>query len=116
MGFKDILVHLDEGPRSDARMKIAARLAKANQAHLTGLFVIDIPGTDLFYGAGMPFAGGGGMNQMLTTLRSEANARADAWPATIAIVADRAIASNANAAVLSVDCAIRTKCCECHCP
>ena len=78
MGFKDILVHLDEGPRSDARMKIAARLAKANQAHLTGLFVIDIPGTDLFYGAGMPFAGGGGMNQMLTTLRSEANARAEA--------------------------------------
>lgn len=78
MGFKDILVHLDEGPRSEMRLKIAARLAKQNQAHLTGLFVIDIPGTDLFYGAGMPFAGGGGMNQMLTTLRSEATARAEA--------------------------------------
>jgi nucleotide-binding universal stress UspA family protein len=75
--FKDILVHIDEGPRSATRLKLATDLAKRNQAHLTGLFVIDIPGSDLFYGAGMPFAGGGGMNQMMTTLRTEANGRAE---------------------------------------
>lgn len=76
--FKDILVHLDEGPRSVSRLKIAAALARREGAYLTGLYVIDIPGSDLFYGAGMPFAGGGGMDQLVGSLRAEAVARGEA--------------------------------------
>jgi len=77
MTFKDILVHLDEGPRSGVRLKIAADLARRDGAHLTGIFIADIPGSDLFYGAGMPFAAGGGMDQMVNALRADAMARAE---------------------------------------
>lgn len=76
--FKDILVHLDEGPRSATRLKVAVDLARRQGAHLTGIFVLDIPGSDLFYGAGMPYAGGGGMSEMVNSLRAESAARADA--------------------------------------
>jgi nucleotide-binding universal stress UspA family protein len=76
--LKDILVHLDEGPRSATRLKVAVDLARRHKAHLTGIFVSDIPGSDLFYGAGMPFAAGGGLDQMVNALRAEANSRADA--------------------------------------
>ncbi len=76
--FKDILVHLDEGPRSATRLRIALDLARRHGAHLTGLFVLDIPGSDLFYGAGMPYAGGGGFTEMVNTLRADGAARADA--------------------------------------
>jgi len=77
MMLKDILVHLDEGPRSGTRLKVAVDLAKRHEAHLTGIFVMDLPGSDLFYGAGMPFTGGGGLEQMVNSLRAEAAARAD---------------------------------------
>lgn len=76
--FKDILVHLDEGPRSTTRLKVAVDLARRQGAHLTGIFVLDIPGSDLFYGAGMPYAGGGGMSEMVNSLRADSAARADA--------------------------------------
>jgi len=75
--FKDILVHLDEGPRSAMRLKVAVDLARRQNAHLTGIFVLDIPGSDLFYGAGMPYAGGGGMTEMVNSLRAESATRAD---------------------------------------
>jgi nucleotide-binding universal stress UspA family protein len=77
MMFKDILVHLDEGPRSSTRLKVAVDLARRHGAHLTGIYIIDIPGSDLFYGAGMPYAGGGGMTDMVNSLRAEATARSD---------------------------------------
>ena len=77
MLFKDILVHLDEGPRSATRLKVALDLARRHAAHLTGIYVIDIPGSDLFYGAGMPYAGGGGMNDMVASLRADSAARAE---------------------------------------
>ena len=55
--FKDILVHLDEGPRSATRLKVALDLARRDAAHLTGIFVLDIPGSDLFcWRRGMPDA------------------------------------------------------------
>jgi len=78
MMFKDILVHLDGGPRSATRLKVAVDLARRNEAHLTGIFVVDIPGSDLFYGAGMPYAGGGSMSDMVNSLRADAAAHADA--------------------------------------
>jgi nucleotide-binding universal stress UspA family protein len=77
MSFKDILIHLDEGPRSSTRLKIAVDLARRQKAHLTGIFVVDIPGAALFFGAGMPYVAGGGLEQMASTLRSEALARAE---------------------------------------
>ena len=73
--FKDILVHLDDGPRSAVRLNIAAALARAHGAHLTGFYVVDVPGSDMFYGAGMPFAAGGGLDRMVADLRLEAAAR-----------------------------------------
>jgi nucleotide-binding universal stress UspA family protein len=75
--FKDILVHLDDGPHSATRLKVAVDLARRQGAHLTGIFVLDIPGSDLFYGAGMPYAGGGGMTEMVNSLRADQAARAD---------------------------------------
>jgi nucleotide-binding universal stress UspA family protein len=75
--FKDILVHLDDGPHSSTRLKVAVDLARRQGAHLTGIFVLDIPGSDLFYGAGMPYAGGGGMTEMVNSLRADQAARAD---------------------------------------
>jgi nucleotide-binding universal stress UspA family protein len=77
MTFKDILVHLDEGAPSGTRLKVAIDLAKRHTAHLTGVFVIDIPGSDMFFGTGMLYAGGAGMNEMLTSFRTEAAARAE---------------------------------------
>lgn len=74
--FKDILVHLDEGPRNATRLKVALDLARRQGAHLTGIFVMDLPGSDLFYGAGMPYAGGGGMSDMVNSLRADVAARA----------------------------------------
>lgn len=59
MALKDILVHLDNGPRSSVRLEIAAALARRHGASLTGLGVIDIPSVDFFYGSAMPFAGTG---------------------------------------------------------
>jgi nucleotide-binding universal stress UspA family protein len=50
MELKDILVHLDAGPRSAVRLDIAAGLAARDGAHLTGLYVIDVPPPDMFYG------------------------------------------------------------------
>ena len=76
--FKDILVHLDEGQRSSSRLKVAVDLARRQGAHLTGIFVLDIPRSDLFYGVGMPYAGGGGMTEMVNSLRADGAARADA--------------------------------------
>lgn len=75
--FKDILVHLDENPRSADRMRMAVDLARRQGAHLTGIYVLDIPGSDLFYGAGMPYAAGGGMSEMVDSLRADASARAE---------------------------------------
>ena len=42
MALKDILVHLDATEQSQARLRLAAGLARRHEAHLTGLFVVDI--------------------------------------------------------------------------
>lgn len=38
MSYKSILVHVDSGPKSAARIRLAIQLAQASEAHLTGLF------------------------------------------------------------------------------
>lgn len=59
MALKDILVHVDNGSRSDARVSVAVGLARGHGAHLTGLYITDIPPSEYFYGATLPFADGG---------------------------------------------------------
>lgn len=50
MALKDILLHLDASPRSSVRLGQAAALAQRHGAHVTGLYVIDLPPPPLFYG------------------------------------------------------------------
>jgi len=75
MALKDILVHLDTDPRTAARLGIAADLAIRHGASLTGLYVVDVPNTDYFYGAGLPMAGLG-PDQLVDIMISEARAAA----------------------------------------
>jgi len=41
MGLRDILVHVDDARGHEARLRLAIELARRNDAHLTGLFVIE---------------------------------------------------------------------------
>ena len=41
MGLKDLLLHVDGARGHEARLRIAAELARRSQAHLAGLFVIE---------------------------------------------------------------------------
>jgi nucleotide-binding universal stress UspA family protein len=75
MALKDILVHLDNGIRTEVRLTAAAALARRHGAHLTGVYIIDIPSTEYFYGATMPFAGSG-PEQIVMQMRTEAIAAA----------------------------------------
>ena len=50
MQLKDILIHLDDSPRSAVRLGVAIGLATQHGAHLTGLYVVDLPPPDMFYG------------------------------------------------------------------
>ena len=68
MAPKDILVHLDAGPRAATRLDVAARLAARHGAHLTGLFVVDIPLPMVVDPAG----GGAALASLLEDLRSAA--------------------------------------------
>ena len=43
MGFKDILVHIDNTPRCATRLKLAVKLAERYDAYLTGIYVITHP-------------------------------------------------------------------------
>jgi nucleotide-binding universal stress UspA family protein len=76
MALKDILVHLDADPRVTARLDIAKKLATSQGASLTGLYVIDVPSTDYFYGGGLPMAGLG-PDQLVDVLLDEARAAAE---------------------------------------
>jgi nucleotide-binding universal stress UspA family protein len=76
MAFKDILVHLDNGPRSAVRLGIAAGLARRSAAQLTAVYVVDIPSAEFFYGAAMPLAAGGA-ERVVDQIRAEAIAAAE---------------------------------------
>ena len=71
MPYKDILVHLDDTPRSAVRLDIAVRLAVANGAHLTGVHAINLPAASMFYGYSMTVASPG-PEDLIETLRTEA--------------------------------------------
>ncbi|HTW70994.1 MAG TPA: universal stress protein [Acetobacteraceae bacterium] len=75
MAYKDILVHLDNGSRAPVRLQVAAALARRSGAHLVGVYVLDIPSAELFYGAAMPLAAGGA-ERVVEQIRAEAMASA----------------------------------------
>ncbi|MFL5285073.1 MAG: universal stress protein [Rhodopila sp.] len=75
MPFKDLLVHLDADPRAASRLNIATDIAVRHGARLTGLFIVDVPNTDYFYGAGLPMAGLG-PDQLVDVMTAEARATA----------------------------------------
>lgn len=54
MRLKDILVHLDATERSQERLRLAIGLAQRHEAHLTCLYVVDVP----FPGLAIGDAGG----------------------------------------------------------
>ena len=73
MALKDILVHLDNGSRGEARLNLAIALAQRHGAHLTGLYAADIPNAEFFYGATLPFAGAGaGAEEVVRRMRTDA--------------------------------------------
>jgi nucleotide-binding universal stress UspA family protein len=68
MVMRDILVHLDATPRAAARLDVAAGLAQRLQAHLTGLFVLDIP---LPAFAGGEVAGAAAVADLIEAMRAD---------------------------------------------
>jgi nucleotide-binding universal stress UspA family protein len=74
---KDILVHLDATPRAAVRLDVAARLALRHGAHLSGLFVLDIPLPVVMDAS----AGGGVLASLIEDMRAAALADAAATEA-----------------------------------
>ena len=50
MGYKDILVHLDNTSRSEIRLNVAIQLAARYDAHVAGLYLMDLPSLAMFMG------------------------------------------------------------------
>ncbi|MBL6457365.1 universal stress protein [Belnapia sp. T6] len=74
MRLKDILIHLDASEQAKTRLQLAADLARRNEAHLTGLYVVDIV---LPIMLAADTAGGGAMlGELLDTMRRDALAEA----------------------------------------
>jgi len=78
MAYKDILVHLDSTARSDVRLGIAAELAERADAHLTGLYTMELPPPSLFMGETSVFD-----MQMATEIMQQARERAEAIANTV---------------------------------
>jgi len=77
MALRDILVHLDSTERCAARLKLAAHLATRHAAHLSGVFVVDVPPPNMTYGYEMAYALGG-PDGLLDRLRENAVSAATA--------------------------------------
>ncbi len=72
MSLKDILVHLDASKRSDIRLARAADLAARHGAHLTALYIIELPTPALFYGDPSGFADVRLIDEMMAKMRETA--------------------------------------------
>lgn len=72
MAIKDILLHLDASERAPVRLELAVQLAAASEAHLTGLFVLDVALPPIADMAG----GGGALAALLEEMRAAALADA----------------------------------------
>jgi nucleotide-binding universal stress UspA family protein len=73
MTIKDILVHLDATPRSALRLGAAAELASRHGAHLTALYVAELPSPAMFYGDPSGFVDARLIDEMMSKMRETAN-------------------------------------------
>ena len=73
MPIRDILVHLDAAPPSEARLALAAGLARQHGARLTGLVVIEIALPPI----ALPDGGGAALGPLLEAMRRDALAEAE---------------------------------------
>lgn len=73
MPLRDILVHLDATGPGHARLALAADLARRHEAHLTGLFVVDIPLPVIAAGDG---SSGPALAELMDRMREDALAAA----------------------------------------
>lgn len=76
MALKDILVHLDNSARSAVRLDLAADLAVRHGAHLTALYVVELPMPALFYGDPSGFVDARLIDEMMSKMRDGATADA----------------------------------------
>ncbi|MBW8269004.1 universal stress protein [Caldovatus aquaticus] len=74
MALKDILVHLDATEQSRTRLRVAATLAREHDAHLAGLFVVDVALPLLV--AGDASGGGAAFAELIERMRQDALAEA----------------------------------------
>lgn len=72
MAIKDILVHVDASARSTIRLGIAAEMASRHAAHLTALYVVEVPSPAAFYGDPSGFVDARLVDEMLAKLREKA--------------------------------------------
>ncbi len=72
MALKDILVHLDAAPRSAVRLALAADLAGKHGAHLTAIYIVEMPSPALFYGDPSGFADARLVDEMMNKMRETA--------------------------------------------
>lgn len=72
MALKDLLVHLDASPRSAVRLALAATLASRHGAHLTAVYVVELPSAALFYGDPSGFADACLVDEMMSKMREAA--------------------------------------------
>jgi len=72
MALKDLLVHLDASPRSAVRLALAAALASRHGAHLTAVYVVELPSAALFYGDPSGFADARLVDEMMSKMREAA--------------------------------------------
>lgn len=73
MAIKDILLHLDASDAAPARLELAARLARRFDAHLIGLFPLDVTLPALLGG---DMSGGAAMGELIQVMQDEALADA----------------------------------------
>ena len=73
MTIRDILVHLDAAPAAQARLELAAALARRHGARLTGLVVIDIALPPI----ATPDGGGAALGPLLDAMRRDALVEAE---------------------------------------
>jgi nucleotide-binding universal stress UspA family protein len=73
MSYKTILIHLDESPTIDARIKMAAQLATTHEAHLIGLATTGV--SRYFYESMSSAVSEAGIGPYLDTLREQARGR-----------------------------------------
>jgi len=82
MGYKNLLVHVDDTKGCAARVRAAIELAIAHDAHLTGVYIVTDPSPAAFVQGYLP-------PETLEMVRQEARKRADAALARFTEVAKR---------------------------